>query len=172
MRLRGPQPRGGPPITGSPPAPTAAPAQHPRRLHLDDEQQQAHRLRPGALQGPALLHRGRGAGQGLRQGQDAIPQGAGSGQAEGGAAGWGAWGPGSACLPLGAAAPHLARAGQGGALKSRCSEKEELEREKQGGPRHPAAVLPTPPGPQPRGLAVGGPPPAPLPLPHLVGPGG
>ena len=52
-----------------------APAQRPRRVHLDAEQWEAHGLRPRALQGHPVLQRGRGDRQGVRQGQDGVPQG-------------------------------------------------------------------------------------------------
>lgn len=65
-----------PPPPLVPSASTAAPAQHSRCVHLDDEQQQACRLCPGALQRPSFLHCGGGTGQGLRQSQDPLPQGA------------------------------------------------------------------------------------------------
>lgn len=53
-----------------------ASAQHPRCFRLDDEQQQAHRLRPDSLQRHPVLHRGRGDGERLRQSQSCVSQGA------------------------------------------------------------------------------------------------
>ena len=46
---------------------SAASAQYPRRVRVDDEQQQAHGLRPHPVQRHPLLHRGRGDRQKLRE---------------------------------------------------------------------------------------------------------